>query len=250
MQISIALLTKNSEHHLVELLPSLAPFDEVVVVDTGSSDGTVALAKTFPNVSLFEKKFTGFGPLRNFAAEVARNDWILALDSDERLSPALLQEISGLSLEAKALYLLPFHNYFQGKHIRWCGWYPESHERLYHRKETAFSPALVHERLLCKPGMRCEALSHPVVHTPYRSLSDFLGKMERYSTLFAEQYAGKRRASPLKAIGHGAWAFLRSYLLRRGILGGYEGFVISSYNGATAFYKYLKLYEKTRCSSC
>lgn len=240
--ISVTLLVKNGERRLKEVLSVLKPFDEVIVLDTGSTDASCDIASQFPYVTLHKTSFNGFGPAHNLAASFAKNAWILSIDADEVLSDGLIKEILTLKLNPNNVYSFPFHNYFNGKWIRWCGWYPESHVRLYNKTVTQFSNALVHEGVITE-GLTIQSLSFPVLHYPYDSLSDFLMKMERYSSLFAAQYANKRRSSPLIALYHGCGAFLKSFILKTGFLGGYEGFVISMYNGHTAFYKYLKLYQ-------
>lgn len=247
--ISAVIVVKNGERTIAEALQALASFDEVVLYDTGSCDRTLDIAQSFPNVTLYTQTFTGFGDCRNKAARLARNDWILAIDADEMISPELTKEILGLKLDPNTLYALPFHNYFNGKQIKWCGWHPESHIRLYNKKTTQFSDAKVHEGVI-RQGLKEITLCHPVHHFPYSSISDFLVKMERYSTLFAEQNTGQKKSSPLIAFAHGAAAFFKSFLLKKGFMGGYEGFLISAYNGHTALYKYLKLYHANKDKSC
>lgn len=246
--ISATILVKNGERRLKEVLNSLTLFDEVLLYDTGSSDKTLEIAKQFPNVVIFQKEFTGFGPCHNAAADLAKHEWILSIDADEVLSPELAQEIASLSLDPASVYAIPFCNFYNGKQIKWCGWYPEKHIRLYNKKVTSFSEAMVHEGVQ-KEALQEITLANTVYHYPYDSISDFLVKMERYSSLFAKQYYLKRHSSPLIALGHGLAAFFKSFVIKRGFLGGYEGFLISAYNGHTAFYKYLKLYQanKNRC---
>ncbi len=249
MMISVTILVKNGARRLKEVLSALEPFDDVVVYDSGSTDSSLEIARSFSNVRIFQKDFIGFGPTHNSAAALAKHDWILSIDADEVLSPQLVKEIKGLSLRDEAVYSLPFHNFFNGKLIKWCGWYPESHVRLYHKKRTAFTEAMVHEGVETE-GLQIVPLQYPLSHYPYDTISDFLIKMERYSTLFAEQYRYRRKSSPATALLHGASAFFKSYILKRGFLGGYEGLLISAYNGHTAFYKYLKLYQANKkCSS-
>ena len=243
--ISVTILVKNGARRLKEVLDALACCDDIVLYDTGSTDATLEIARAYPNVTIYQKPFTGFGPCHNEAARLAKYDWILSIDSDEVISSQLAEEINRLSLEANTVYSLPFQNYYNEKQIKWCGWYPEQHIRLYNRRHTAFSEAMVHEGVISK-GLRIVKLQHPVLHYPYDSISDFLVKMERYSTLFARQYYQKRKSSPWIAIGHGCAAFFKSFLLKRGFMGGYEGFLISAYNGHTAFYKYLKLYQANK----
>lgn len=238
--ISVCILTKNAAATLRATLDSVRTFPEVLILDNGSTDETTSIAASYPNVRLISTPFIGFGPLRNYAAELASHDWILALDSDEVLSPLLLQEIQGLTLNDQYAYVFSRHNYYNGKRIRGCGWNPEYIARLYHRSTARYSDAQVHESLTSYQQF---VLQFPLLHTPYRTTTDFLAKMQHYSTLFAEQYRGKRKSSFTKAVAHALYAFIRSYFLKRGLFCGKEGFIISIYNANTTFYKYLKLAE-------
>ena len=232
--ISVTILTKNNESTIQQTLESVKAFDDVVVLDSGSSDQTLAIAKSFSNVRVFETVFEGFGPMRKLAAKKAKHDWILSLDSDEELMGLL-----DMDLDPTRVYSFPFHNYFNGKWIKGCGWYPDRHVRLYHRMQTNFSDDLVHEKVQTN-GLKEVRLSVAIKHTSYQSIGDFLTKMQRYSSLFSQQNS-LQSSSIVKALTHGWWAFLKSYVLKRGFLCGREGFIISQYNGHTAYYKYLKL---------
>lgn len=242
LPISVTMLTKNSARHLHQALRSLLSFKEVIIYDTGSEDETLEIARSYPNVTLHQGPLEGFGPTHNRASAMAAHDWILSIDSDERLSEELLEEIKALRLDEKAVYSFPRKNFYKGKWIRWCGWHPDRQLRLFHRKHTRFTEAHVHEAVILGP-LKHIPLRHPVYHHPYENTADFLHKMQTYSTLFAQQNQGKRSSSLRKAIGHGSFAFFKSYFLKRGFMGGHEGFVISFYNANTAFYKYLKLAE-------
>lgn len=240
--VSVTILTKNSEKHLEEVLCSLVKFDEVLLYDNGSTDRTLEIAKRFPNTKIVIGTFEGFGKTHNKASEAATHDWILSIDSDEIASAEMVEEIASLSWEFNNVYSFPRHNYFEGKWIRWCGWYPDRQYRLYNRKKTHFTNAEVHEAIITKNCTHIP-LNSPIIHYSYANQTDFLAKMQSYSTLFAKQYAGKRKSSIPIAIGHGIGAFCKSYFLKLGFLGGAQGFIISIYNGNTAFYKYLKLRE-------
>ncbi len=246
--ISVTILTKNSEKYLQEVLSALHEFDEIVVYDTGSKDNSIEIAKKFPNVTIFQRPFIGFGPTHNAATAVARNNWILSIDSDEVVTPEMSQEIAKTVLDEECVYSFPRNNFYNGKWIRWCGWYPDRQMRLYNRTRTRFTDAQVHEAIIAT-HLKKVPLEAPFIHYSYATLSDFLSKMQSYSTLFAIQNVGEKKSSPLKAVAHGFFAFFKSYVLKRGFLGGYEGFVISTYNGHTAFYKYLKLYEANQRST-
>lgn len=241
--ISVTILTKNSEKYIGQVVEALKRFDEVLLYDNGSSDATIEIAAKFPNVTVVKGPFLGFGATHNRASGLARNEWILSIDSDEIVRPTLADEILSLRLDPKAVYSIQRDNYYRDKEIKWCGWHPDRQYRLYHRRETQFTDAKVHEQVIVE-GMRHIPLKNSMIHYSYSSIAEFLDKMQSYSELFAEQNCGVKNSSPLKAISHGLFAFIKSYLLKRGFMGGYEGFLISTYNAETAFYKYLKLYEK------
>lgn len=241
--ISVTIIVKNGERKLKEVLTALTYFKEVVLFDTGSTDKTIEIAKTFSNVTIYQKVFKGFGPTHNEAAKCAKHRWILSIDADEVLSDELVNEILSLALNENYVYELPFINFFNGKKIKSCGWHPEFHVRLYNKNTTKFSEILVHEKVITE-GLTVITLKNFIYHYSYESISDFLIKMQRYSTLFAEQYQNKRKSSPMIALRHGLGAFLKSYIVKKGFMDGYEGLLISCYNGHTAFYKYLKLYHR------
>ena len=239
------MLTKNAERSLGESLDAVVTFPEVLLLDTGSIDATLEIGGRYPNVQIHHSPFIGFGPLRNHLAGFAKNEWILALDSDEILSSALIDELNTLVLDPTCVYEIPRHNFYNGKQIKGSGWHPEWVVRLYHKKRTSYCSSQVHESVLTK-GQTIVRLQSPLLHTPYLGTSDFLAKMQHYSTLFAKQHAGKKKASVFTAITHAFFAFFKSYFLKRGWLDGKEGFIISLYNGNTTFYKYLKLMEACR----
>jgi glycosyltransferase involved in cell wall biosynthesis len=244
-KISVTILTKNSQHYLPAVLEALQSFDEVLICDTGSTDDTLSIALQFPNVTLHQSPFIGFGPTHNIASELARNDWIFSIDSDEVVTPALVKELQLLRLDPSCVYSFPRRNKYKGKWIKWCGWHPDRQIRLYHRKQTRFTDAQVHESIIIG-SLRHVPLKEGVIHYSYANAADFLSKMQAYSDLFATQYQGKKHSSMSKAVLHGLFAFFKSYILKKGFLGGAEGFEISVYNGNTAFYKYLKLAEKNQ----
>lgn len=247
--ISCLVLTKNSEKTIKNTLESLKDFKEVIVLDTGSKDTTKDIVSSFPNTKLYEHPFSGFGAARNLATNYVTSEWILSLDSDEVLTEEALKELLSKKLDKKKVYSFPFHNYFNDKFIKWCGWYPDRHIRLYPKESAHFSSDFIHEKVLHQ-GLEEERLKSPIKHYSYREIGDFLEKMHKYSTLFAEQNRYKQRSSLLKAVFHGCFAFFKSYILKKGFLGGAEGFIIALYNSQTSYYKYLKLWEANRDASC
>lgn len=242
--ISATVLTKNSERRLDDVLRALAWCDEVVVLDTGSDDRTLQIARSHTNVSVHEidGPFPGFGVAHRQAVALARNDWILSIDSDEIVTDALKLELQRLRPDAKTVYAIPFHNMLNGRLVTSCGWYPDRHDRLFHRGVTNFCSSDVHERVQTRE-LSVQTLSNPVRHFSYESSDDFLRKMRSYSQLFANQHAGRKASSPGKALRHGLWAFIKSYGLQRGFMQGYDGFVISAYKAQSTFWKYLCLHE-------
>lgn len=242
MQISAVILTKNSSRSLKETLQALKDFQEIIVLDHASDDGTKEIASSFTDVKFFESSFDGFGKEHNKGAKLAKFDWILSVDSDEVLSPQLAEEIKALPLDNDTVYSIPFWNFYRGKRVKCCGWDKEEHIRLYNRQKTSFNEAQVHEGVNFQ-GLRVIKLKNPILHTSYRNTEDFLRKMQVYTTLFAKDMQGRVDSSFSKALLHGISAFLKCYILKRGFLGGSIGFIISLYNANTAFYKYQKLAE-------
>lgn len=241
--ITVTILTKDNGRTLQKTLESTRRFPEVLILDCGSTDQTLEIAQTFPNVVIHSSPFLGFGPQHNLASSLASNNWILSLDADEVLSDPLIEEILSFHLDPKTVYRFERHNYFKGKRIRYCGgWYPDHVVRLYNRHEAKFSNDLVHEKVLYT-GLSLIGCKYPIVHTPYLEIADFLAKMQHYTTLFAEKEQ-KTPPSLFRAVCHSWYAFFKSYILRRGFMGGREGFLISLYNAHTTFYKYAKALEK------
>ncbi|MCI5968478.1 glycosyltransferase family 2 protein [Helicobacter sp.] len=247
-KISAVILTKNSSRLLREVLEALESLDEVVILDNGSSDSTLEIAKSFKNTSIHHHTFIGFGAMKKLGANLAKNDWILTLDSDEIASKELIDEIASLKLNPNYCYTYDVKNYFNGKHIYSCGWGNDRCIGLYHKCYFNFNTELVHESIipLSNRPIQTFDLKGYITHYPYENLESFLDKMQKYSTLFAKEKCGKKQSSIFKAITHSTWCFVKNYFLQKGILQGYEGFVIASYNAQTAFWKYLKLYENNK----
>lgn len=242
-EISVTVLTYNSERTLFATLNALTSFSEVIVLDCQSIDQTRAIALSFDNVQLYETPVQGFGQLHKRANQLARHDWILSVDSDEVLCRDLVEEIHALCLEDRAkVYAFYRANFLWNKEICACGWSPDWVRRLFNKKRAGFDERLVHEKVV-GVDLKTIYLKGRAHHTPYLTIDDFLEKMQRYSTLFAEQNRGKVKSGLAKALGHGFYSFFRTFIVRWGFLYGLSGWVISAYNGQTAYYKYLKLHE-------
>ena len=237
--ITVTILTLNAAKTLKATLESCKTFDEVLILDNGSTDDTLTIAKAYPNVTIHHSPFIGFGPLHNLAIDLAKNDWIFSLDADETITPDLLKAFP--NLDPKSSYEVIRKNFYNGKWIRGCGWYPDKKVRLFNRKTTRFTDHLVHERVITEKTS-IVPLKAAIHHTSYTSISDFLKKMEHYSTLYAQEK--QKKSSFSKALFASIYTFIKSYILKRGIFDGKEGFIISLYNSQTTFYKYLKTWEK------
>jgi glycosyltransferase involved in cell wall biosynthesis len=240
-RISAVMLTKNSEKYLDEILTHLLPLDEVLLYDNGSTDGTFAIAEKYPNVTLIKAEFEGFGQMRNKGALLARNDWILRIDSDEVPTDELMEYLKNLKPDPHSIYCFKFINYFHGKELKWCSEHIKR-ERLYHRKMTKIQDKLVHEGLVCE-GLNMIDTPYGFKHYSYESYGDFLSKLQMYTDLFAKHNVGKLQTSPWIAVKKGFYAFFRYYFFRLGFLDGYEGFAVCIYAFNSEFYRHLKLYE-------
>ena len=242
--ISIVMIAKDAQATIEASLNSLVEFDEVIVYLNNSSDDTEIIASSYPNVKVIEGEFRGFGETKNRATSYASNDWILSLDSDEVLSEEFIINLSQSPLDEKSVYAILRSNYYKNKEIKYC-WGGDEITRLYHRQHTGFNDNKVHE-FIREEGLKSSLIKGEVKHFPYASISDFIIKLDRYSSEFAKDNVGKKHSSPLKAILNAKYSFFRTYILKRGFLDGYAGLVIAFSHMATNFYKYMKLYEANR----
>ena len=249
------MIVRDGALSISKSLESLYLFDEVVVFDNGSTDGSREIATRYPNVRLFEGTFEGFGITKNKAAALAKHDWILIIDSDECIEPELVQAIHQQNLDRKTIYLLNFKAFYRDYQVKYCGWNNQKIRRLYNRNESRFTDSQVHENLI-DTGLKIRALEGgSIQHFSYRSVSDLIAKVERYSSLFAlrsDREVNRSRSgvstSPARALISAIYSFFKTYVLKRGFLDGYVGLLIAFSHMATNFYKYMKLYERDRDS--
>ena len=242
MNISAVVLAKNNEKTIENTLNSLKEFDDVVVYDNGSTDETLNIVKKFSNVNLVQGEFKGFGWSKNNASSFAKNDWILIIDSDEVVDIELLNELKTKILDEKTVYKLNFKAFYKDIQVKHCGWNNQKIKRLYNKKTTSYNSNDVHEDIIID-GLNQELLRGNVEHYSYHTISEFVVKADRYSTLFAINNAGKKSSSPTKAFFNGMYSFFRTYIIKQGFRDGYVGLIIAYSHMVTNFYKYIKLYE-------
>jgi glycosyltransferase involved in cell wall biosynthesis len=249
--LSVILITRNEEANLDDCLASLEGIaQQIVVVDTASSDRTLEIAKNYGATLAQPSDWPGFGPQKNRALDLATGDWVLSLDADERLTPALRSEIvTAVNHSAQVdCFAIPRLSWYCGKFIRHSGWSPDYVNRLFRRGTAQFSDDLVHERLI--PHGQVAKLKNPMLHYSFMNYSQVLQKLDRYSTASAEQaFARGKTSNPLKAILHGIWAFIRTYIIRAGFLDGAQGFALAISNGQGTYYRYLKLWQLNQDAS-
>lgn len=241
MRISAVVITKNEAEMIGRCLSSLEWVDEVVVMDSGSTDRTREIAAARGARVVETREWPGFGPQKNRAIDLAAGDWILSIDADERVTPELAAEIrAALARPGVDAFAMRRSSSYCGRAIRHSGWWPDYVTRVFRRGRARFSDDLVHERLLT--AGRVERLSGILLHESFVDLEDVLDKMNRYSSLGAEQLAATGRSAGVgTALVHGLAAFVRTYLLRRGFLDGREGLMLAISNAEGAYYKYVKL---------
>ncbi len=240
--ISVVVLTKNNENTIENTLNSLQDFSDVVIYDNGSIDNTIKIAKSFLNVNLVEGEFKGFGWTKNKAASYTKNDWVMIIDSDEVVNNNLLNCLRTQKLENNTVYRLNSNGYYKNTRVKYCGW-TLTVKRVYNKKVTSFNDEdEVHEHIL-SDGLNENILSGNINHYSYSSISEFIIKADRYSTLFAQNNVGKKSSSPTKAFFNGLYSFIKTYIFKQGFRDGYIGLIISFSHMVTNFYKYIKLYE-------
>jgi glycosyltransferase involved in cell wall biosynthesis len=244
MSLSVILITKNEEANLKDCLESVSFADEIIVVDSQSSDKTQEIARSFGAKLEITSDWPGFGPQKNRALNLATQDWVLSIDADERVTPELKQEILATMASANAAdcYAIPRSSWYCGRFMKHSGWYPDYVDRLFKRGSAKFSDHLVHERLL--PTGLSGKLKNHFLHYSYRDFSQVLKKVDVYSSAAAQQAFKQGKKGGLgEALIHGFWAFFRTYVLRRGFLDGKHGLALAISNAATSYYKYLKLWQ-------
>lgn len=239
--LSAAVITKNEEGLLPSCLQSLAFADETVVVDSGSSDKTVEIARGF-GCRVYVEKWKGFGPQKQSALEKCSNDWVLVIDADERVPDETQKAIEEVLKSPDAgAYSFRRKNFLHGKWIRHSDWWPDRQVRLVRKSGGRFT-GTIHEKWLAEGKIK--ALDSHIEHRSFTDYSDMLDTLDSYSTELAlKLYENGKRANSLSPVLHGMAIFIKTYILKRGFLDGFDGLVISLNKGMGSFFKYAKLIE-------
>ena len=248
-RLSVVVITRNEAANIRAALESVRWADELVVVDSGSTDDTLRIARGIAD-RVTAHEWQGYGAQKNHAAGLAAHDWILSLDADERVSPALAREIRSL-LDAEPAargYRCPRVTRYLGRWIRSTDWYPDLQLRLYDRRAARWSDRLVHESVAIDGAVG--RLRGELEHHAYRDVSHHLQTIDRYTTLAARQMRREgRRAGWIDLAVRPPAAFVRNYVLRGGMRDGALGLVVSLLNAGYVFLKFAKLWERQRTES-
>ena len=245
-KISVTIITFNEADHIADAIDSASWADEVIVVDSGSTDATVEIARR-KGVAVASRGWTGYVDQKNYAASIAANDWILSLDADERIPPALGAEVRALlqGEPAQRGFRVPRVAFHLGRWIRTTDFYPDYQTRLYDRRAARWQGHYVHESIAVDGPVG--HLQSELQHYSFRDLSDHIERIHSYTTLAARQmHEAGRRTSALELLLHPPAAFLRNYILRRGFMDGTAGLVISLMNSYSVMLKFAKLWELQR----
>ena len=246
--VSVTIITLNEADHIAGAIESASWADEVIVVDSGSTDGTLDIARA-KGAAVSTRAWTGYVDQKNHAASLASNDWVFSLDADERITPELASEVRSV-LQAEPPHRghrVPRVTFHLGRWVRTTDFYPDYQTRLYDRRAARWQGKYVHESV--RVDGELGQLQSELQHYSYRNLSDHLERINQYTTLAARQmHEAGRRASPVDILLHPPAAFLRNYVLRRGFMDGTAGLTLSLVNSYTVLLKFAKLWELQRTS--
>lgn len=241
--ISVILIVRNEAHNIRACLESVTWADEIIVLDSGSDDGTPNICREYTD-KVYETDWPGFGPQKNRALSYAQHPWVLSIDADERVSSELRAALQQAAANpAHNAWEIPRLSSYCGRYMRNGGWWPDYVLRFFRRDSAQFSNDLVHEKVELRSGSIGRISQQtPLIHESFHSLEQVLDKVNQYSSAGASMRHARGKSGSLRqAISHGLWTFIRCYLLRLGFLDGREGFMLAVSNAEGVYYRYLKL---------
>lgn len=238
--LSVVIIAKNEAQNIRRCLESVSWADEIIVLDSGSTDATVAIAKQF-TPAVFETDWQGYGVQKQRALAHATCDWVLNLDADEFVSIELKRAMMDAMATSKAdAYRVPIRMIFYNKLLRYSS-SPKRHVRLFKREGARYSSDLVHEKVILPEGARIGQLHEPIQHVSFQDISHVLYKINRYSSYSAAiRIKEGRKPSLFKTMLGTSWMFFRCYVLQRGFLDGRDGFLFALFNAQGTFYRGIK----------
>ena len=245
MKISVYIIAYNEVDKIRDCINSVLWADEIIVADSNSTDGTTEIAESL-GAKIVHIAFNGYGELRNEAIKYCSYDWIFSLDSDERCTIKVRDEILDLIENASLdIYRVPRKNFFMGKWIKYSGWYPNFRQpQLFKNGKMSYTSEPVHEGFISHSQNTIGEINNHIWQFPYKNIEQLIYKANRYSTLGVEKLQQRSLSgSVFKAFMHGLWSFFKHYILKLGFLDGGPGFVIAFGNFEGTFYRYIKLIE-------
>ena len=245
MKISVYIIAFNEVEKIRDCINSVLWADEIIVADSYSTDGTTEIANEMGAI-VIQIPFNGYGDLRNKAITHCTGDWILSLDSDERCTKEVRDEIQKIVFNKSCeIYKIPRKNYFMGKFIKYSGWYPNYRQpQLFKKGKMTYSMDRVHEGYISHSNKKIGKIKNFIWQFPFKNTEEVIYKANRYSTLGVEKLQDKGiNGTIFKALYHGFWSFIKHYIFKLGFLDGGPGFVIAFGNFEGTFYRYLKLME-------
>lgn len=243
-KISIYIIAFNEAHKVKQAIESVQWADEVIVIDSWSTDNTSAIAESL-GAKVVQVKFDGFGNLRNSAIDACQHPWIFSLDADERCTPEAAEEILSIINSTNPLdaYLTPRRNFFMGRWIKHSGWYPNYRQpQLFRKDGMRYDQKPVHEGFVLKNKKSIGEMKAAILQFPFKDMAEVMHKANRYSSLGAEKILHKK-ITMRSALTHAIWSFVKHYVFKLGFLDGWAGFVIAFGNFEGTFYRYVKAYE-------
>jgi glycosyltransferase involved in cell wall biosynthesis len=241
IKISVTVITKNEEKNISDCLKSVQWADEIIVVDSESTDRTVELAKQFTD-KIFIRKWEGYVPQKRYALSLAANEWVLSLDADERVTPELKEEILNLSPGEYSGFRIRRKNFLMKKEITSCGWEKDYQLRLFKKNKADLNDRLVHEKFVVEG--KVGTLNSPMLHYTFSSFKEYFEKINNYTSLKAEELLSKKKkVGGWTIFSHTVSAFFAFFFIRRGFKDGVYGLIISLLHSVSTMMNYVKLWE-------
>ena len=245
--LAAIIITKNESAHLAQCLETLTWVDEVIVLDSGSTDSTIEIAHRFQARVEQASDWKGFGVQRQRAQALASSQWVLMIDADERVTPELQQSVQEFIQGPPAIGRVSRLSWCFGGFIRHAGWYPDPVDRLYPRELAHYDDSLVHEKLQNPKGLPVRMLHGDLLHFTYDSMRHYLTKSAHYAELWADSRKARRKTTSLTtAVLHGVGCFIRMYLLKAGFLDGRRGLLLALLSAHSTFVKYADLWLRSQ----